>query len=121
VRRVGEAGYSELDFSPSSEWAAYRFDAYREGMRDLELERAPTVEVLRSDAGLDVAVLVDPVPETWGRADQWRIALSAVVEDTGGSLSYWALEHPPGNPDFHHADGFVLEVGAPGAPTITSR
>jgi hypothetical protein len=40
----------------------------------------------------------------------WRLGLSAVIEDTRGSLSYWALAHPPGKPDFHHADGFALEL-----------
>ena len=31
-----------------------------------------------------------------------------------GGISYWALAHPPGKPDFHHADGFALEL-SPGA------
>ena len=38
------------------------------------------------------------------------IALAAVIEDDSGSLSYWALKHPAGRPDFHHADGFALEL-----------
>jgi hypothetical protein len=33
-----------------------------------------------------------------------------VIEETNGAKSYWALKHPPGKPDFHHADGFVLEL-----------
>ncbi len=39
-----------------------------------------------------------------------KLALSAVVEDDSGTLSYWALKHAPGKPDFHHSDGFVLEL-----------
>ena len=38
-----------------------------------------------------------------------KLALTAVVEDGSGRLSYWALRHAPGKPDFHHPDGFVLE------------
>ena len=38
------------------------------------------------------------------------LALSAVIEDEEGSFSLWALRHPPGKPDFHHADGFILEL-----------
>jgi hypothetical protein len=38
------------------------------------------------------------------------LALSAVVEDEHGGLSYWALKHPPGKPDFHHPDLFVLHL-----------
>jgi hypothetical protein len=43
-----------------------------------------------------------------------KLAVSAVVEDDSGTLSYWALKHAPGRPDFHHGDGFVLEL--PGEP-----
>jgi hypothetical protein len=41
-------------------------------------------------------------------APRLRLALTAVVEDARGRLSYWALRHPPGRPDFHHRDGFAL-------------
>jgi hypothetical protein len=39
----------------------------------------------------------------------WRIGLAAVIEDTSGHKSYWALAHPPGKADFHHSDSFALE------------
>jgi hypothetical protein len=39
----------------------------------------------------------------------WRLGLSALIEDTSGCKSYWALAHPPGKPDFHHADCFAYE------------
>jgi hypothetical protein len=41
------------------------------------------------------------------RADARRLALSAVIEETSGALSYWALRHAAGKPDFHHADAFT--------------
>ena len=41
-----------------------------------------------------------------------RLALAAVVEEDDGRLSYWALQHAPGNPDFHHPEGFALELRA---------
>jgi hypothetical protein len=28
-------------------------------------------------------------------------------------MSYWSLEHPPGKPDFHHPDGFTMELRLP--------
>jgi hypothetical protein len=33
-----------------------------------------------------------------------------VIEDADGSLSYWALAHPPGRPDFHHTEAFALDL-----------
>jgi hypothetical protein len=44
-----------------------------------------------------------------------RLGLSAVIESCNGSLSYWALRHPAGKPDFHHADAFALGLEAPEA------
>ena len=37
-------------------------------------------------------------------------ARGTVIEDRAGQLSYWALKHPREEPDFHHADGFVLSL-----------
>ena len=101
---VGDgAGYFELNFAPSSEWAAYRFDGYREGMRPAELE--PRIEVQRGPDAIELRATVSGLPE-----GGWRVGLTAVVEETGGRLSYWALAHPPGRPDFHNADCFALEL-----------
>ena len=49
------------------------------------------------------------------RDRSWRLGLSAVIEDANGDISYWALAHPPGKPDFHHADGFACEF----SPAVT--
>jgi len=44
-----------------------------------------------------------------------RLGLAAVVEDTRGVLSYWALRHADGPPDFHDPAGFTLRLPlAPG-------
>jgi hypothetical protein len=46
----------------------------------------------------------------------WRLGLSALIEDTSRRKSYWALAHPPGKPDFHHADCFAYELSRAGQP-----
>lgn len=104
---VGD-GYVEINLSPSSQWAAYCFTGYREGMRPLELPE-PEVRVAIAADRLSVAA-----PLALAGAGR-RIALSAVVEATDGSKSYWALAHPPGAPDFHHPSAFTLSL-----PEITS-
>lgn len=100
--------YYEMNFSPSSQWALYRFDAYREGMRAAEIAKPPAISVRRSDyhMELDATLNLDELPELTGKS-AWKIALSAVIESEDGRMSYWALRHPAGKPDFHHADGFV--------------
>lgn len=100
------AGYAEFNFSPSSQWAAYAFDSYRAGMRALELTQPPSIKVqARADLLTIDVVLADALS-----AAPARLGLSAVIEYIDGATSYWALAHPPGKPDFHHDDGFALEL-----------
>src|ERR1044072_2502541 len=103
LRSPEAEAYVELNFSPSGEWAAWRFDSYRSGMRQAEIE-APAVEAMAAagkylsvTASAALGPLAELVP--W---ESWEIGLAAVIEDEGGALSHWALVHPPGAPDFHH-------------------
>ncbi len=107
------AGYYELNFAPSGEWAAYRFSAYRAGMTTLECPVVPEMRWRRSGQSLelDAALAIDRLPGA-AAAPALRIALAAVIEDGSGNLSYWALRHPQGKPDFHHPDGFVLVLAS---------
>ena len=38
------------------------------------------------------------------------LGLTAVIESTDGSLSYWALAHPRGVPDFHARAGWTARL-----------
>jgi hypothetical protein len=105
----GEAAYHEFNFSPSLEWAAYAFRSYRERKgSDPELDPLIQVETRKERLILEATVPLDSHHET-----SLRLALSAVIEDESGNLSYWALRHSPGKPDFHHADAFALDLDAP--------
>jgi hypothetical protein len=108
---TGVPGYYELNFSPSRRWAVYRFSGYREGMSPTNVTVPPALDVRSFDdrLELDAAVRVpDLIGQQAGR--MLKLALTTVVEDDSGTLSYWALKHAPGKPDFHHPDGFVLEL-----------
>jgi hypothetical protein len=98
--------YTEYNFAPSRAWAAYRFDDTRKGRRPAEVE-APGIAVEASETRLLLrAELILP------READWQMGLSAVLEEKNGALSYWALAHPPGQPDFHHPDCFTLDLRA---------
>jgi hypothetical protein len=109
-----DAAYRELNFSPSTEWAAYCFERYRTGMAPVTPASAIDIEVTRSASQLIVEARVGArglLSESWRESNaRLRVALSAVVEDDSGRISYWALQHAPDKPDFHHAAGFILEV-----------
>lgn len=116
VAAPGDERYWEFNFAPSGEWAIYRFDSYRQGMTAIEAT-APIVTTTRSANNLVVNVFVDlNVFSDLKNCAKLRLALSAVIEDSDGGLSYWALAHPPGKPDFHHADSFALTLNRLSSP-----
>lgn len=104
--------YLELNFSPSGEWASYAFSAYRERASEAQAEgeagAVPSVTTMRDDrtATLEASIELECL-----RGDAPRqVAIAAVIEQAGGQLSYWALRHPAGKPDFHHPRGFALQI-----------
>ncbi|MDX2210374.1 MAG: DOMON-like domain-containing protein [Sphingopyxis sp.] len=113
ARLPDEAGYVEFNFSPSSEWAAYVFAGYRDLLDDAAMAGSPTIFLDAGEEWLKVEVSL-LLPEPWATAPL-DISLSAVIEETDGTKSYWALRHPPGKPDFHHPDCFALRLPAPDA------
>ena len=109
----GEAGYVELNLSPSEQWAAYDFTGYREGMAERAMPRDPVCTARGSGELLifDAAVPLAGLPQA-----PWQVGLTAVIEEEGGMKSYWALAHPPGKPDFHSPACFAATVAAPRLP-----
>ena len=112
VAPVGGEAYYEINLSPSNRWAGYRFDRYREGMVSppglalTHMTWRTSADLFELVATLDLAAQADLMAD---RAV--RLGLSAVIEEASGRMSYWALAHAPGKPDFHHPVSFacVLE------------
>ena len=102
--------YREFNFSPSGEWAVYAFRGYRNG-GVLENELSPGIVVHKTMDRLELAAEIPQGLLPHGRP--LRLGLTAMVEDVAGILSYWALRHPPGKPDFHHTDAFALQMRSP--------
>jgi hypothetical protein len=111
IRAPASQGYCEFNFSPSSEWAAYRFCGYRDGITAIGEVGAPIISSQRDKARFELNVLLDltHVPDLLP-FEPWQVGLAAVIEDINGAKAYWALTHPPGKPDFHHADGFACQL-----------
>jgi hypothetical protein len=105
------AGYYEFNFAPSTQWAAYRFGSYRKEMRvatefsALRVEVFPAPDCYALQVSLDLAGM-SMLPHDVG----WRLGLAALIEETSGHKSHWALAHPPGKADFHHPDCFAYEL-----------
>ena len=107
VREKNAAGYREFNFSPSGEWTIYVFSKYREGGPQADESMNPQIAVQSGPGRLDLYALADL--QGYGRTPL-LVGLATVIEEESGSISYWALRHAPGKPDFHHASAFSLEL-----------
>lgn len=96
----GAVAYREFNFSPSGEWAAYAFERYRAGGALPAAD--PDIVVRRAPGRLELEARVA------APAQRLCVGLCAVIEAEDGALSYWALRHPSGKPDFHRAEAFAL-------------
>jgi hypothetical protein len=118
LRNAAGEGYYEFNFAPSTQWAAYRFGGYRAERRDASEIDVPAIAIetgadrycLRASLEVNRLQRLSPNGGMNASNPTGRFGLAAVIEETSGYRSYWALAHPPGKPDFHHADCFTLEV-----------
>lgn len=106
-------GYCEFNLSPSERWAAYDFTGYRQGMTERAMPRHP---VCTWRSGSAFAIFDAAIPMSGMPALPARLGLSAVIEELDGTKSYWALAHPPGQPDFHHPTCFAATLEPPESP-----
>ena len=105
-----EEGYLEFNFSPSTAWAAYAFTGYRQGMAAVDLVEPVNIAVLRDADWLELAASINLDGLPLAEEDTLLVGLSAVVQAQRGGLSYWAMAHPEGKPDFHHPDSFMFKL-----------
>lgn len=107
----GQMEYYEYNFAPSTEWAIYRFAAYREGLSAVESAGPLRIASHAYPDRIELTAIVDLNALTPHLVNSdLRLAASAVIEEASGHRSYWALRHPPGRPDFHHPDSFALAL-----------
>jgi hypothetical protein len=113
IKVEGQSAYHEFNFAPSGEWAVYAFSGYRNGRPVTNEMMRPQIAVRSTGSRLelDAVVGLDTLSDVHPRASL-DIGLSAIIESRDG-LSYWALRHPAGKPDFHNAEGFALLLEPP--------
>lgn len=115
LARAGETSYRELNFSPSGQWAAYTFRAYRERDVDAPPLAPPYISLRRTADEIALTAVLAPGGPFPRAGERLEIGLAAIVETLDGRLSYWALRHPGDKPDFHSRRGFALGIADPNA------
>ncbi|WP_374405698.1 DOMON-like domain-containing protein [Pelagerythrobacter sp.] len=110
LRPEGSTGYCEINLSPSERWAAYDFTRYRTGISERPFPREPDCTMRTGSA---MAIFDATVPRAGLPRSDCAAGLCAVIEEEGRTLSYWALAHPAGPPDFHDGACFAGRLAAP--------
>lgn len=108
----GKAGYLEFNLSPSERWNVYAFTGRREGMSEHPMPREPECTMRK---GTDMAIFDAAIPIASLPPPPWRCGFTAVLEEEGGTKSFWSLAHGGDAPDFHDPACFLEKVAAPGA------
>jgi hypothetical protein len=99
LRQENEAGYTEWNFSLDCNWWSCRFDAYRKPAQEQPADVQPKdFQILFRENMVSLAAAI-ACPASRGL----RIGPALILEHTDGRRSHWAIEHPGGAPDFHHA------------------
>lgn len=102
----GETQYWEMNASPKGDWNLYRFSDYRIGGVAESQAKPPLVSLISDRFGLHCTIEMQLKP-WWHQAVPPELALTMVLEETNGSLSYWALSHHGDEPDFHDRRSFL--------------
>jgi hypothetical protein len=105
--------YWEINLSPSGDWNVYRFDRYREGMREetaitfLPFDVRKESEALFLTAEFGIGKIVPAGKDL-------AATVAVVIRTADGGRSHWAPTHPGPRPDFHRRDGFTLILAGGG-------
>jgi hypothetical protein len=105
LRAAGKRKYREWNFAPSGQWAAYDFSGTRKGMKNADLAAPPYVRMEDNFTWWALGATF-----TADAGTSWELGLSAVLEEKGGTKSYWALAHGAAKPDFHHPVSFAARL-----------
>jgi hypothetical protein len=101
--------YWEFNLSPSGDWNVYQLDGYRRGLRPDPRYCALPLRSSRGAASASMLVTA-PLPAALAAVQPLELAVTAVLEQRNGLISYWALQHGGPEADFHRRDGFVLRI-----------
>jgi len=106
---TGDDRYWEFNLCPNGDWNVYRFDRYRQGMvEEAAIATLPFTVDVRSDVitlalTCSLAPLV-PIPQSL------QAAITTVIAQPDGNITYWAVAHCGSEADFHRRDSFVVSL-----------
>lgn len=103
----GSSGYWEGNFSPTGDWNVYSFTDYRQGMTEEARLNQPLSQLVMAPGRLEFSCAV-AIHGICRDSTELAVGIACVMLDTGGRVSYWAIDHCGPAPDFHDRRSFLL-------------
>ncbi|MEK2688215.1 DOMON-like domain-containing protein [Bdellovibrio sp. GT3] len=101
-----DSPYLEVNCSPNGDWNAYAFNSYRQGMR---ADGTASVNLIHRSLESDQAVFRVKI-QSPAMPQFKQLGITAVIEFSDGSKSYFALSHPGPQADFHNKAAFTYSL-----------
>lgn len=102
------AQYWEFNLSPAGHWNIYRFDGYRQGMKEETAFSVLPFNAHKSDdLSLNLNVDLSKIIST---QETLEVAITAVIKHSNNTVNYWALTHCGKEADFHLRDSFIIDL-----------
>lgn len=101
--------YWEFNLSPSFHWNVYHFDGYRQGMQEEIAFKMLPFKIESAADSLELVVEID-LDKIVSKESAIDLAITAVVKDKNGEVTYWALTHTGKEADFHRRDSFIIKL-----------
>jgi len=100
--------YWEFNLSPAGHWNVFCLANYRQDLAEevavqaLPFQVRQQSDLLQLKLEFNLAKIID--------AEQnLEVGIATVIENQEQQLSYWALNHPSKEADFHHRDSFIVQ------------
>jgi len=105
----GDSKYWEFNLSPAGHWNVFRFLEYRQNIAEETAFDTLPFQVMQQNDYVQVSLNID-LSKIIKPEQSIEVGVTAVVEDRQNQLSYWALNHPGKEADFHLRDSFTIAL-----------
>ena len=101
--------YIEFNFSPTFEWNCFYFEKKGDALKEWQQMNRPKTDILLSlnNFFMIIEIKKDDFPSGFfNHLAERECAVTCVIKEKSGRLSYWALHHADVKPNFHHFESF---------------
>ena len=99
--------YWEFNLATTGDWNIYRFTDYRQGMEEETAFTSLPFAIKQQSNSLTIHLEIN-LDLIINSNTNLAIAIATVIQYSNEEISYWALNHPEPNADFHSRDSFII-------------